>query len=1100
MSNFDLLNKHIRIHNQFQKSKDPSLVKEHQVIRELMEKEGFIHDPQDELDELCNAESMPEKNMEMNKLSLSKLSHSHLLAHHFWHGASPMNWTKKDIAKFHTDIVTELEKRGSSHKNVDTLDLTKEHHDPDEDKNKQEKSTINLSEVLSCLTGDFKVHKDYVCLVGDLVKSGESKKGLDIWIKGEDLPADVKSILEYRITKALPPSVQSKVNFIYDQTSFEKSNTYVPLFDMAFIRTNQENKSVELQADEFDTLKRFITPEAYEKSVTLKDGMHAPDAVYKDENRQLMDAVVEYFTGDDIAKGIFVSKKVDGILVKFSYINGNTTIFSEDGLNVTHRFGKVVKDLKSVCEERGINKFVGEGFIDFWEKKSRSHMHKDFTKNYAKGEDTPDDTGAVLSVFNVLDLVQNKTAYEGLASKSEDIRQNVLQLLELPSSDINPPAEKSINYLPVHKVDTEKDLISTGKRLAKLCGSEGAIFRKTDSTYGEDGSSCQVNNTTVLAVKVLEVKSINDEYSRYTFSDDGINPSGITNKTKVVADKKDIIEIEVEKINNVVTNKVHKLFYENPRVLKKLDRDKPDTSSAIIGKSKRDKTYNEKQITNGKANYTLKSNSVYESYFPQTLLKLNGHLESMGFDKDTTIKFQKFNEDENSEIVIVEGMDVTENFRLTKDGFSDALKPMPSNSEIAIQLDQDVNPKVEEPTAEFTDELSDAIIAMAVKSNESLSLLRKGRMAKGLENFPDIAILPEDLKTVNEGGVDYAYSSEGDFKVAIDYKKEIDKDMAVKRSSVDRIIWDGVEKYYQYEFGPCTICKNIYMVSPEPGKKYQFVAQYHARGKSIHNDIRMETNGKNLIGWTLNTQIAGAVKEPITKLSKLKEIIKGGHKFNKIDFNNGAWVKRRTVKGDPLDAEIMCEKKPEIPHAWLTVEGDDFNAGSTKNNPAVFAIADKGNVEYLAQKNVAHEYMFAGKGLNYRVLFRRLGTEAFKFLIKNRSLMDSIQKRIMDDDLDEYIVSTAKAKELPAAEQNDLRGDYAWLVIKPKEQSPYVLSSRAKSKGWVPDHGVSALPSKIEKKVPDRFKYWNIEDASERKSTRDALLEAIQNKEVTLPK
>lgn len=49
-------------------------------------------------------------------------------------------------------------------------------------------------------------------------------------------------------------------------------------------------------------------------------------------------------------------------------------------------------------------------------------------------------------------------------------------------------------------------------------------------------------------------------------------------------------------------------------------------------------------------------------------------------------------------------------------------------------------------------------------------------------------------------------------------------------------------------------------------------------------------------------------------------------------------------------------------------------------------------------------------------------------------------------------------------------------------------------KAWAPPFKASALPRNIRSKVPDRFKYWIIKDASRRREVRDELVNEIKKK------
>jgi DNA adenine methylase len=225
---------------------------------------------------------------------------------------------------------------------------------------------------------------------------------------------------------------------------------------------------------------------------------------------------------------------------------------------------------------------------------------------------------------------------------------------------------------------------------------------------------------------------------------------------------------------------------------------------------------------------------------------------------------------------------------------------------------------------------------------------------------------------------------------------------------------------------------------PEEDDVYRYVVHEHWRGKSLHADFRIESVAKkNLIGWTLNTLIADAVKEPVETLEAAKSLKFSD--YSKIDWDTGEFA----------GAQVLSEQKPKPASLdWLEFEGiiEPGETGALEDSPGVIRIVDKGECEYGAQKRGFHEYFprSARKsgGLSYRVVFVE-----FK--------------------------------------------DGAWLLSKPEDQTPYVLSGRAVKDGWVPPQGFSALPKAVHEQVPPEYRYWQMERESERRKLRDALVDTL---------
>ena len=242
------------------------------------------------------------------------------------------------------------------------------------------------------------------------------------------------------------------------------------------------------------------------------------------------------------------------------------------------------------------------------------------------------------------------------------------------------------------------------------------------------------------------------------------------------------------------------------------------------------------------------------------------------------------------------------------------------------------------------------------------------------------------------------------------------------------------------------MAKDPFLDYPDEGKAYHYVVQHHYRGKTVHCDLRLETNQGFLIGWTLLDGITGEIKEPVMTLAQAKEL--DAKDIFKIDWKKGE-VKEREVRGGairPADVRAV-EKKPE-PLEWLDVEGvtPPGSVGATKEFPGVFTIIDKGIAEYGAQKPYFHEYFFTQGKLKGRFAFRMIGRKAAK----------------------------ESAFLPPGIEEEAPRVPYYWVLIQPIDQTPYVLSQGAIEKNWLPPKGISAIPKAMRAHIPERLKFWKL--------------------------
>jgi len=199
---------------------------------------------------------------------------------------------------------------------------------------------------------------------------------------------------------------------------------------------------------------------------------------------------------------------------------------------------------------------------------------------------------------------------------------------------------------------------------------------------------------------------------------------------------------------------------------------------------------------------------------------------------------------------------------------------------------------------------------------------------------------------------------------------------------------------------------------PERDRPYPYVLQEHFRGRGVHTDLRIvKQPGKTLVGWTLNTAIAGKVKEPIETLAEAKALERRGG-YSKIDARSGEWKQPR----------IVAEPKGLIPAPWLDFEGviKPGDPGATGDLPGVVNVVGEGGIEYGLQTPVFHEYFGASGPVKGRLIFRRLD------LAKMIAALPEVLDEVTDtDDLVAKIQADAGVaaviRKHAAAEDLDLR-------------------------------------------------------------------------------
>jgi hypothetical protein len=302
---------------------------------------------------------------------------------------------------------------------------------------------------------------------------------------------------------------------------------------------------------------------------------------------------------------------------------------------------------------------------------------------------------------------------------------------------------------------------------------------------------------------------------------------------------------------------------------------------------------------------------------------------------------------------------------------------------------------------------------------------------------------------------------------------------------------------------------------PPESRSYEYVMQAHFRGKSVHTDFRIE-HTNILIGYTLMTQVLGVVKEPITTLVQAKAALKNP-KLWKFNCLTGRFEQRQIAGGQIRNTSIETALKETQPREWLIVEGVTEGAGSTANYPGVFVIGATGKIEYGYREPYFHEYFIhndkwpeGGMRLVFRLLSgpeMRSGKHIYipemldpltdnpdDYTIENGILIFDNGEVILKD----FEIDSSKRyfyKLLPPSEEPGRELPFVWLMVKPNDNEPYILSSRARRKDKVPPLGISALPVGVRRQIPADMRYWDTSSQSQYKLKLDMLREAMKGKD-----
>ena len=260
------------------------------------------------------------------------------------------------------------------------------------------------------------------------------------------------------------------------------------------------------------------------------------------------------------------------------------------------------------------------------------------------------------------------------------------------------------------------------------------------------------------------------------------------------------------------------------------------------------------------------------------------------------------------------------------------------------------------------------------------------------------------------------------------------KDASTETSADSSISEDGTDPLLTY---------------PDESKHWRGMCHAHIRGRSVHLDLRFQISKDLLVGWTLFIP-KGLSKQP-ANYSEAVQL-----------FNSEIRAIVSETLSNPLKKFNCSPKQPE-PIEWASYKGrvEPGSVGATRFEAGDFIILDTFEVQFGAQKSYYHEYFCDGKLFKGRLVFR---------LLENRKEWKKTDEGLM-----------------------------TWMMFNAlKSPLPYVLSTRAVQKQWVPPEGVSAVPRAVRQRIPARYRYWSVKDTSKRRALRDELVGQIKKKVLQL--
>lgn len=349
---------------------------------------------------------------------------------------------------------------------------------------------IELEDILPYFKSFF-LRDPLVLLTGGIVNRGKTVNDIELLLKMDE---DEKIYIPtcFRLFRMLPRDLGERIHFLDDH--FKGAFTdYIPLFRLKAeiypqfqVRLMQESEkaSAKIQAS---TSKRQDRIELFRHFFPLK-GIEG----YREGERYSIETAVSFFKPEDFP--VIIQKKYDGTRNFIHKDNEKVKILSEEGVDVTSRFPKMVQELKAWKSPKQV---ILDSEFEKWEKKE--HLGREWMAGYQNAKTPADDSGIVANVFDCLYFYSsgsksNLNLQVGDLHKTDQItRLKYLDLCPFKQStmEIPNPAYR-LNKTPSVVAENPKELSSAIRKIARMKASEGAMIKPGDLVYPLSGMTSKI--------------------------------------------------------------------------------------------------------------------------------------------------------------------------------------------------------------------------------------------------------------------------------------------------------------------------------------------------------------------------------------------------------------------------------------------------------------------------------------------------------------------------------------------------------------------------------------------------------------------------------
>ena len=478
---------------------------------------------------------------------------------------------------------------------------------------------------------------DFVCITGSTIFADRKPNDMDIVIRADK----IDSLLSVKLQRALSYHFDApQLHWVPEPSG--PNWPYLPIYDLV-LRPRKSPQVIKPEEPQFQKElyhQRAATPEVEQQARRSRQedklvlsrfylGMK-PTRITLEGKRQTVERFVDLFSKDDFP--VFNSKKYDGMRLLIFKDKDRVEIWSEDGVNNTHRLPNVCKSIASLKHKNFIIEAELEQWID------NVHQPREAVAGYLHSTQPVDDSTLIANVYTCLFL-----SGEDLHRKSEEERQHALDQLgiDYSTNDIPEVQSHNLNKVPNYICNSKEELLNSTNKLRFFPASEGVVAKKAKSVYYLDGNAregwIKFHNSAVLVGKVSEafetktagvfnyayaIRPGDFEVKRADLVEVGgeeLVEVGKTFSTSVECQRGDLIEVEFETFN-LIHDKLSDTWRVSawaPVFLRSLDsRGEPDTIEDVVDKAREEHILQEKVITEEETIYLSHSSGDPYMHYP----------------------------------------------------------------------------------------------------------------------------------------------------------------------------------------------------------------------------------------------------------------------------------------------------------------------------------------------------------------------------------------------------------------------------------------------------------------------------------------------------